>query len=169
MLMAFTHHLHTRQHSTECYNFSCALTSLVIAIFVEKWVRDLWKTAVTFNKWYWLIDNEKNKCFSPDQKHGDIVDNELMVNFGNATITEDFFINPFPVLCIVLPLLRNQYSFCIQCSDITWASWQLRSPVTWLLVEQLLQAYNCPFCEGILSVTIHFPSQRPSNLECFST
>ena len=62
-------------------------------------------------------------CCSPDQKHGDIVDNDLMVNFGHANITKGFFINPFPVLCIVLSLLRNPYSFCIQCSNIIWASW----------------------------------------------
>ena len=60
------------------------------------------------------------------------------------------------------------------CSDITWASRRLKSPVTWLLAQDHVQAntkatpkprITSPFCEGNPPLTGLFPSQRVNNAE----
>ena len=80
-----------------------------------------------------------------------------------------------------LPTLRTSLRTAIRekwyhLSDITWASWCLKSRSTQLFVQQFVEANNNlqtyalrGICEGNPLVTDGFPAQRSSNAESVST
>ena len=61
-------------------------------------------------------------------------------------------------------------------NDVTWASWRLKPPATYLLVPQLVQPNNkgntklslLALCVGTSPVSDEFLSQRASNAESVS-
>ena len=62
---------------------------------------------------------------------------------------------------------------CVHCSDVTWASWGLRSPGTWLFIQQvnsnenLKASHHWPFVRGIHQPLVDSPHKGSVMLKTF--